>query len=357
MAGVRHGGGEIHAYTDGGASPNPGPGGWGVVLLRPAGGRADERVEEMSGGEDFSTNNRMELTAAIRALEAAGEGAAVRLVTDSQYLRRGITQWLPRWAADGWRRRDGGEVANQDLWRRLAALAGSRRVRWEWVRGHAGHRWNERADALARAEAARRRRGGGEAGAGPAAAAPAAAGGFEADFDVYLKASGRGGWAARVRPHDAADGGARSAGRSGGGAAGEGADADRTRRAGSGDGAPDARTADGGELLTGARSGASANELILHAAAEALESLPPGASAAVHTASDYLRDGAARWLAVWRRRGWRTQTGAAVANRAAWERLARGLAAHPVSWPRPDDDAAAEIAALDKPSREAAGKR
>jgi ribonuclease HI len=316
VAGVS-GGGEIHAYTDGGASPNPGPGGWGAVLLRPG-----AKPRELSGGEDFTTNNRMELTAAIRALEAAGDHAQVRLVTDSQYLRRGITQWLPRWAADGWRRRDGGEVANQDLWRRLAALAASRRVRWEWVRGHAGHRWNERADALARAEAARRRRGGAEAG-GAAAAASAAAGTTEPSFDVYLKASGRGGWAARVRPPGA-----------GGGAAG-----------------------DNGELLTGARPGASANELILHAAAEALESLPPGAAAAIHTASDYLRDGAARWLAVWRRRGWRTQTGGAVANRAAWERLSRALAAHPVSWPRPDAEAAAEISALDKPAREAAGKR
>jgi ribonuclease HI len=312
---------EIHAYTDGGAGPNPGPGGWGVVLLRPG-----AEPVELSGGEDFTTNNRMELTAAIRALEAAGDGARVRLVTDSQYLRRGITSWLPRWAAGGWRRQDGGEVANQDLWRRLAALAASRRVRWEWVRGHAGERWNERADALARAETARRRVGASE-GAAPAAPAPAAA----AEFDLYLKASGRGGWAARVRPRGA------------GGSGGKGGDG--------GDGGRDA-----GELLTGARRGASANELILEAAAAALESLPPGAGAAVHSASDYLRDGAAQWLPIWRRRGWRTQTGGAVANRAAWERLARALAARPVSWPRPDEAAAAEIAALEKAARRAAGE-
>jgi ribonuclease HI len=316
-------GGEIHAYTDGGAGPNPGPGGWGVVLLRPG-----AEPVELSGGEEFTTNNRMELTAAIRALEAAGEGARVRLVTDSQYLRRGITSWLPRWAAGGWRRQDGGEVANQDLWRRLAALAASRRVRWEWVRGHAGERWNERADALARAEAAERRRGAAGAGAARAAAEPAAAGGFEPRFDVYLKASGRGGWAARVR----------------------------RRGAGGSAGAEEAGAEAASELLTGARRGASANELILEAAAAALESLPPGAGAAVHSASDYLRDGAAQWLPIWRRRGWRTQTGGAVANRAAWERLARALAARPVSWPRPDEAAAAEIAALEKAARRAAGE-
>ena len=317
MAGVH--GGEIDAYTDGGAGPNPGPGGWGVVLLRPAGKGAPatkQLVEELSGGEDFTTNNRMELTAAIRALEAAGEGARVRLVTDSQYLRRGITRWLPRWAAGGWRRQDGGAVANQDLWRRLAALTESRRVRWEWVRGHAGERWNERADALARAETARRRRGGAGEGAAHPAPPPAAA----ADFDLYLKASGRGGWAARIRPRGDGGGGEEAS------------------------------------LLTGARRGASANELILEAAAAALESLPPGAGAAVHAASDYLRAGAAQWLPVWRRRGWKTQTGGAVANRAAWERLARALAARPVSWPRPEEEAAAEIAALEKPARQAAGK-
>lgn len=308
-------GDEVRIYTDGGAKPNPGPGGWGAVLLRPAAGKP--RIEELSGGERHTTNNRMELTAAIRGLEAVAEGTPARLVTDSQYLRRGITRWLPGWVAAGWRRKDGGEVANQDLWHRLAEVAGARRVRWEWVKGHRGHRWNERADALARAagEAVAGRR------SGARTAVPEAAAAGPADFDLYLKASGRGGWAARVRARG-----------------GEAVDDDEA-----------------GELLTGARRGASANELILLAAAAALESLPPGAAAAVHTGSDYLRDGAVQWLPLWRRRGWKTRTGGAVANRAAWQRLARALEGRPVAWPRPGDEAAAEIAVLEKPARRAAG--
>ncbi len=331
---------EIHAYTDGGASPNPGPGGWGAVLLRPlaAGGAAGDaagepRVEELSGGEDQTTNNRMELTAAIRALEAAGEGARVRVSTDSRYLQRGITSWLPRWAAGGWRLRDGGEVANQDLWRRLAELTRTRRVSWAWVKGHAGHRWNERADELARAATARRHRVGAETGAGPGSGVTPPA--VPVDFDVHLKASGRGGWAARVRPREA------------GGDSGDG-------KPGDGDGAEG--NAVDSELLTGAQRGASANELILLAAAAALESLPPGAAVAIHTTSDYLRDGASRWLPGWRRAGWRTKTGGEVANRAAWQRLERALAGRRIRWPRPDDAAAAEIAALEKQARAAAGR-
>ena len=177
--------GRVAIYTDGGASPNPGPGGWGAVLLL-AGEDGAREVRELSGGAARTTNNRMELTAAIRALEALPAGTRARLFTDSQYLRRGITEWLPAWIARGWRKKDGGAVENDDLWRRLAELAAAHDVAWSWVRGHAGHRWNERADALATAAArpfrpAARR---GEAGAG-AASAPRA--------EIYLKVSCRDG--------------------------------------------------------------------------------------------------------------------------------------------------------------------
>jgi len=140
----------VTIYTDGGADPNPGPGGWAAILLEEAGGRA----KEISGAEPFTTNNRMELTAAIEALTALKVRCRVRLLTDSQYLRRGVTEWLPGWAARGFNRKDGA-LQNEDLWRRLAELIERHEVRWEWVRGHSGDRHNERADRLvheARAE-------------------------------------------------------------------------------------------------------------------------------------------------------------------------------------------------------------
>ena len=133
-------------YTDGGCHPNPGRGGWGVVILQ--GGRV---VDELSGGEARSTNNRMELTAAAEALRAVPEGASAQIHTDSTYVRDGITRWIVGWRRNGWRTKDGGEVKNQDLWRQLDALAATREVQWCWVPGHAGHRHNERADALAAA--------------------------------------------------------------------------------------------------------------------------------------------------------------------------------------------------------------
>lgn len=132
----------IDIYTDGACAGNPGPGGWGVLIL---GGGAPR---ELSGGEPATTNNRMEMTAAIEALKAT-EGP-VRLCTDSQYLKNGVTDWMRKWKRNGWRTADGKPVKNQDLWLALDALCAGRRVDWAWVRGHAGHPENERADALAR---------------------------------------------------------------------------------------------------------------------------------------------------------------------------------------------------------------
>ena len=134
---------DVEIYTDGACRGNPGPGGWGALL------RAGGRERELYGGEAATTNNRMELTAAIRALEALKRPCAVALYTDSQYVRQGIIEWLPNWVARGWKTADRKPVKNQDLWQRLDALARQHRVEWHWVRGHAGHPENERADALA----------------------------------------------------------------------------------------------------------------------------------------------------------------------------------------------------------------
>ncbi|MEN4904823.1 ribonuclease HI [Luteimonas sp. TWI1416] len=137
----------IEIYTDGACLGNPGPGGWGALLRY----RSTER--ELSGGEPQTTNNRMELMAAIAALEALTEPCRVDLHTDSQYVRQGITEWLANWVRRGWKTAGGGAVKNQDLWQRLQQACQRHEIAWHWVKGHAGHPENERADALATAAA------------------------------------------------------------------------------------------------------------------------------------------------------------------------------------------------------------
>ncbi len=288
---------EVTIFTDGGADPNPGTGGWAAILIDTASGKA----RELSGGEPRTTNNRMELTAAIRALEALKKPCRVDLFTDSQYLRKGITEWLPGWVARGWRRKDG-ELQNEDLWRRLAELIQTHEIHWGWVKGHAGNKWNERADQLATLEI-RKLRG----GTGPlAVAAP--------DAEVYLRVScsGRkGGWAALIRK--------------------------------------------GGEetVLSGGLPATTANQLDLLGAIAALEELPPGITVAVHTGSDYLRNGATRWIEGWKKKGWKTQEGQPVQNRDLWERLERAMTARRVLWPDVKGRDLPEMKELGKVAKEA----
>jgi ribonuclease HI len=134
----------VAIWTDGACSGNPGPGGWGAVLTW------NGREKELSGGEPVTTNNRMELMAAIAALEALKRGEAVDLYTDSQYLRGGITGWIHGWKKNGWRTSDRKPVKNAELWQRLEAATARHDITWHWVRGHAGTEANERADELAR---------------------------------------------------------------------------------------------------------------------------------------------------------------------------------------------------------------
>jgi ribonuclease HI len=131
-------------FTDGACSGNPGPGGWGAILTH--GGKE----KEICGGEADTTNNRMELMAAIQALEALKQPCKVELHTDSQYVRNGVTQWIHSWKARGWKTADKKPVKNEDLWRRLDTARLRHEVDWRWVKGHAGHEMNERADGLAR---------------------------------------------------------------------------------------------------------------------------------------------------------------------------------------------------------------
>ncbi len=276
-------------FTDGGASPNPGPGGWGVVSIDPASGE----TTDLSGGEKESTNNRMELTAAIKALESLALGSRVQLVTDSKYLRQGMTEWLPRWIDNGWKRKVGKKlepVKNEDLWRRLHELEKRHQVTWSWIKGHAGHEHNERADELATREIEKRT-------ALETASQPTRE---PADFEVFLKITcnkTKGAWAAQVDT---------SSGKQ--------------------------------EVLTGRRDGVSANQLDLEAAAAVLEHLPRG-TVAFHTGSDYLRRGATEWVASWKRSGWTTKAGTPVQNRALWQKLddilrTRRAGGKPVTWPK-----------------------
>lgn len=139
---------EVQLFADGACSGNPGPGGWAFILRHPDSGKEIER----SGGERETTNNRMELTAVIRGLESLKRPTSVELVTDSVYVGKGLTEWLPKWKSDGWRRREGKsfkEIKNEDLWRRLDELIARHQIKFTHVRGHSGHVENERCDTLA----------------------------------------------------------------------------------------------------------------------------------------------------------------------------------------------------------------
>lgn len=289
----------IRVYTDGGCRPNPGPGGWGAVLMLPEG------PHELSGSEAQSTNNRMELTAAVRALEALPPGAEVELVTDSTYLKHGITKWLALWRRNGWLTGTKEPVKNRDLWIALDEAARRHRVTWSWARGHAGEAGNERAHALA------------------AAAIP-------------------GGPAARtVRPVSAA---AAARGGAGDGTASEepvevflGVAWSGTRRQGAWGAVLRHRGLD--KEVAGRLDLPSSNAAHIASAALALETVKRRLPVRVTTASDYLRDGATLWMPAWRQRGWRTSEGQPVASRDWWERLARQLARLPVEWEVADKEA------------------
>ena len=143
----------VEIFSDGACSGNPGPGGWGTIL------RWDGHVRELSGFAPETTNNRMELTAAIEGLAALKRTCQVRLTTDSEYVKKGITEWIDGWVRRGWKNSQKKEVANRDLWERLLELTRKHRVEWCWVRGHTGHAENERCDELARAAITAGRRG------------------------------------------------------------------------------------------------------------------------------------------------------------------------------------------------------
>lgn len=284
----------LQIYTDGGCDPNPGPGGWAAII------RWDDREWTLSGSDPDTTNNRMELQAAIAALtllEGLLGPCQVDLHTDSRYLRRGITEWLDDWVRRGWLTRREQPVQNQDLWRLLYRLDRVHTVEWHWLPGHSGHPFNERADRLA--TEARERLPGAPAGEVEPPAQPLEGG---PAVEIYVKASydpeeDTGGWGAVLRAEE------------------------------------------GAQLLQGTATSTSANALLLRAATAALEALEEPSNVVVYADADYLIKGASEWVKRWRVRGWRTKSGKPVANLGAWQELLRAARPHHVVWQQVSGDA------------------
>jgi ribonuclease HI len=289
----------IRIYTDGGCKPNPGPGGWGAVLLRDG-----QPPVELSGGERDTTNNRMELCGAISALESLAEPHEVLLCTDSRYLKNGIEQWLDAWRKRGWTTADKNPVKNQDLWQRLDTAVRRHRVRWRWVKGHAGDPHNERADELARE-------------AQPAPTLPVDERGAAHAFVAitFSTKTGVGGYGIVLRYGDAK------------------------------------------KTLAGRVEGTSGNRMHIHAAAEALAALTRRTRVHLYTASDYAKDGATQWIAKWRAREWRTMDGKPVQHRDAWERLADLQARHDVEWHVVSGEGPADLDEAKQLARDAAAAK
>jgi ribonuclease HI len=312
---------QFEVYTDGGCRPNPSPGGWAAIIRPAAAEAADDRPAEwyLSGNHPDTTNNQMELQAAISALAfltgLLGR-CVIDLYTDSEYMRQGITEWLPGWERNGWKTRGREPVKNQQLWRQLDRLAQNHTLNWHWLRSHADHPHNERADQMA----TRARR----ALTSPAAAPPAALDQAQpAEVSVAVKASYNaarrmGGWGVVLRKGE------------------------------------HVRT------LSRAEPRTSANALLLRAAAEGLCALHRPCAVLVLSDAEYLIRGASQWVRSWQARDWRTKAGQPVANRPEWEALLVAAEPHRVHWQlaRPEDTVdlalAGELAAAAEPDEPAA---
>ncbi|HEY83878.1 MAG TPA: ribonuclease HI [Chloroflexi bacterium] len=266
---------KVTIYTDGGANPNPGPGGWAAILL-PSDG---QKPQELSGSEANVTNNQMELQAAIEALKALPGPHQIELHTDSQYLRRGVTEWLAGWQRNGWRSSNNQPLKNKTRWQQLNAEIQRHQISWHWTKGHAGNKWNERADKLARAAIQK-------------AALP-----LDDAQSIHLFAAGaysgkskKGGWCATLRYKDAE------------------------------------------KSLSGSVSPASANQMHLQAAIQGLSAIKKPLPIHIYTPSDYLKNGATRWVKQWQNNNWQTKTGKAVSNKDLWQKLSGLLQSYQVRW-------------------------
>ncbi len=265
---------KVTIYTDGAADPNPGYGGWAAIL------RAGAHEKVLTGQTPHATNNQMELTAAVAALETLKRPCEIEFYTDSEYLRLGVTEWMAKWAARGWVHKGGREVANLALWRQLWSLTREHQIAWHWVRGHTGDVLNERVDELARE------------------ARLSITPGVEVSAEsphLYLRASclgnpGPGGWGAILTFQG------------------------QTRR------------------LSGHEEQTTNNRLELIAALSGLRLLNPGDNVQLFTTSDYVFQGATRWLPGWRQRQWRKADGQPLTNHELWQQLDHLLFQYRVRW-------------------------
>jgi ribonuclease HI len=282
---------QVTAYTDGACEPNPGPGGWAALLLRDG-----AEPKELCGSAEKTTNNRMELRAALEALQALAEPHRVLLVSDSQYLCRGVNEWLPQWRRAGFVPNDRVGLPNWELWRALQAEAGRHEVECRWVRGHGADAWNARVDALAHSMI-------------PAPPLPLA---DPAAVHLFTGAWGQagagvGGWAVLLNFREAS------------------------------------------KPLCGRVEDGTLNRLHLIAAREGLRALKRVLPVHLYTTQGYLRDGATRWAAGWKRRDWKTVDGRPVQHRDLWEEFLAAAAPYPVTYHLvpPNDLPAAMRQALD----------
>jgi ribonuclease HI len=285
----------ITIYSDGGADPNPGIGGWAVIL------RSGRHEKILTGNDLATTNNRMELTAAIKALEALKKPSSVEFYTDSEYVRKGITEWIDTWAERDWMSKSGKPVSNADLWRKLWPLVKKHDVQWQWVKAHAGNTLNERVDTLAR-EARMR--------ITPPDHLP------EDVQRLYVRGSckgnpGPGGWGAVLV----------------------------------GDGESEQNS--GSEALT------TNNRMELQAVISGLLLVQPGSAVQVFTTSDYLYQGATRWIRGWRQRNWQKRDGQVIANDDLWQALDRLMQEYAIQWVNAEGQDLDDLEAAGKLAREA----
>jgi len=281
---------DVDIYTDGGCDPNPGPGGWGAILLY------GPHAKEISGAEPATTNNRMELTAAIEALRFLKRPCRVNMYTDSQYLRRGITEWLPAWRAHGWRKADGKPVENVELWQELAQQTERHLVEWHWVRGHRGQPLNERADRLA-TEARQMMLAQGEGQVAEVSTDQRSSPWQQMPkVDIFTAGSslgqpGPGGYAAILlySPEET-------------------------------------------QVVSGSWPLATSNAMELWAVVAGLRVLQRPFQVTVYTGSRYVLEGALKWLAAWERRHWQTRDGQPIKNQELWMELSHLMGDHDIAW-------------------------